>query len=152
MNMTPKPTGATANDLPRFMRKVEVVQNGCWMWTAYKDPCGYGRFEAAGRSKAAHRVAYELMIGPIPDGLCIDHICRTRGCVNPDHLRAVTAKENNLSSTNFAALNAAKTHCDNGHPFTDENVYRFRGSRHCRKCNSKNSSISRLKRMGKYAP
>jgi hypothetical protein len=84
----------------RFWAKVEKTDE-CWFWTACKNPAGYGLFflDSSLRKKCAHRVAYEWMVGPIPDGMFLDHICYNKGCVNPDHLRPVTNKQNieNLS-------------------------------------------------------
>lgn len=77
----------------RFWSKVEKTET-CWNWTAMTDPQGYGRFAISGIPKLAHRVAYELMAGPIPEGKLIDHTCHVPGCVRPDHLRPVTAKQN----------------------------------------------------------
>lgn len=72
----------------RFWAKVEVT-SGCWLWTGAPDRKGYGHLHVAGRSVKAHRFAYELLVGPIPAGHVIDHLCRTEGCVRPDHLEAV---------------------------------------------------------------
>lgn len=77
----------------RFEEKVEK-SDGCWEWTASKYPSGYGAIFVEGRCQSAHRIAYELSIGPIPEGMQIDHMCHNRSCVNPGHLRAVTNKQN----------------------------------------------------------
>ena len=83
----------------------------------------------------AHRVAYELMRGPIPDGLTLDHLCRNVGCVNPDHLEPVTMKENILRGYSPAAQAARRDECAHGHAYTPENTYRYaNGSRRCRIC------------------
>ena len=86
------------------------------------------------RTEWAHRVSYELFRGPIPDGLQIDHLCRIRHCVNPDHLEAVTQRENILRGTSPSAKAAARDACINGHPYTPENTKLFRGDRQCRTC------------------
>lgn len=78
----------------RFWNSMENGDNGCWLWTASTDKSGYGLLRVAGKTKLAHRYAYELMVDAIPDGLQIDHICRERKCVNPQHLRLATAKQN----------------------------------------------------------
>jgi len=107
----------------------------CWQWA--KNPNGrYGQF-SVGKQKGllAHRVSYELHHGEIPAGLTVDHLCRNTRCVNPAHLEAVTNRVNTLRSTNPAAVNAAKTHCDNGHELNETNTYLAKtGSRECRAC------------------
>jgi hypothetical protein len=97
---------------------------------------GYGKFWLDGRAQLAHRIAYELNVGPIGDGLHIDHLCRNRACVRPDHLEPVTIRDNLMRGpSTLAAINAAKTHCRNGHEFDAVNTYRpTDGSRMCREC------------------
>lgn len=119
----------------RFWSKVLADGTGCWIWQAYVDTDGYGRFWIDGSTHRAHRVAYELVKGPIPEGLQLDHLCRVTTCVNPPHLEAVTGRENVLRGETLAAANAAKTHCANGHPYSAENTrYEDRGERACRTC------------------
>jgi len=109
---------------------------------AAKTPDGYGRFTVSGNEPVvrvnAHRFAYELLVGPIPKGLTLDHLCRNRGCVNPAHLEPVTSKVNTLRSPiQVAATNARKTHCPEGHPLVEGNliVWQFkRGKRSCLIC------------------
>jgi hypothetical protein len=97
---------------------------------------GYGRVLVSGKMRSAHRVAYELAIGPIPDGLTIDHLCRNPGCVNPIHLEPVTIRVNILRGSMPAADNARKTHCKNGHPFEGDNLSVLSAGRRrrCRTC------------------
>lgn len=90
--------------------------NGCWLWTAYVRPNGYGRFMvAAGKAEYAHRFAYELWVGPIPAGMCLDHRCRNRRCVNPAHLEPVTQLENLLRSPLTTAGAGPQLLCLRGH-------------------------------------
>lgn len=108
----------------------------CLEWTAGHTTAGYGQFHIGADRVYAHRFAYELWFGSIPDGYQIDHLCRNRGCVSPAHIEAVTPRVNNMRSMSTAALNAVKTHCVRGHEFTPENTYVTpnRGTRQCRKC------------------
>jgi hypothetical protein len=117
----------------RFMAKVEKTDS-CWIWTAQCTPGGYGRFKIGGRPLRAHRVAYELLVGPIPEGLVLDHLCRVRHCVNPAHLEPVTQRENVLRGDAVGAVNAAKTHCPQGHPYDQLNTLMEAGSRRCLAC------------------
>lgn len=125
----------------RFWRLVDKTDS-CWNWTANKWK-GYGQFgvqvePGKWKQRKAHRVAYELCVGPIPDGLQLDHLCRNPSCVNPAHLEPVTNRENGLRGVSVAARNAAKTHCVNGHEFTAENtmyqVVNGNKQRECRSC------------------
>lgn len=107
----------------------------CWIWTAATHG-GYGTFWYENHTKSqAHRFAYELLVGPIPDDLQLDHLCRVHGCVNPAHLEPVTSKINCLRGESFAAINATKTHCSYGHAFDSTNTKeRKSGGRDCRIC------------------
>lgn len=133
----------------RFLQKVRFDETtGCLEWTASKVH-GYGQmFVARGKSPAlAHRVAYEEFVGPIPEGLQIDHLCRNRGCVNPYHLEPVTQRENLLRGEGFAGRQARQTHCKRGHEFTAENTHRgSKGERVCRACKiARNRAYARRK-------
>lgn len=106
----------------RFWAKVASANEaGCWVWLAATS-AGYGRFLVEGRLEQAHRVSYERLIGRIPEGLQIDHLCRVRGCVNPAHMEPVTARVNTLRGEGATAIHAAQTHCGKGHPLSGENV------------------------------
>lgn len=106
----------------------------CWLWTGALVK-GYGRTAWQGEQRPAHRLAYELAIGPIPDGLVVDHLCRVPACVNPSHLEPVTQRENTLRGETIPARNAAKTHCRWGHPLSGENLKMKAGKwRQCREC------------------
>lgn len=123
--------------IARFWAKVDT-SGECWEWTANKIR-GYGQFTAAKRKYRAHRFAYELLVGPIPEGLEIDHLCRNRACVNPAHLEPVTRQENlrraGVSWRYANAARRAKTHCKRGHLFDEKNTYITRsGGRQCRQC------------------
>lgn len=118
----------TAGQLKRFERYTKRSEQ-CWIWTGAKKR-GYGTLDQVG----SHRLAYLHFRGPIPTGLILDHLCRVRNCVNPWHLEAVTHKENILRGVGLAAINAKKTACKRGHPFTPDNIYGRRGWRQCREC------------------
>jgi hypothetical protein len=96
----------------------------CWLWTRYVRPSGYAVFGG----RYIHRLAFELLVGPIPEGMEIDHLCRNRSCANPAHLEPVTRPENLRRGETFAAENAAKTHCLHGHEFTPANTSRRGGA------------------------
>lgn len=140
---------ATAPPIPglveRFWSKVDR-SGECWVWTAGKSGGGYGSFTVNGKSAQAHRFAYELLVGPIPGGLVLDHLCRNRACVRADHLDPVTERENLLRGVGAAARNARKTHCHKGHEFTPENtyVYAASGFRMCRACRRQWSERSEM--------
>ena len=118
----------------RFESHIEpITVSGCWLWMSYTTKAGYGRFKINGKMDYAHRVAYKMYKGQIPKGLQIDHLCRVRGCCNPDHLEAVTCKENNRRGW-YGVL----WRCKNGHDTTrDENVIKKKtGGRRCRVCHN----------------
>ena len=118
-------------------RVVRVPEAGCWIWTGSTNAAGYGLL-TLDRQRQAHRVSYELHMGPIPEGAHLDHLCRVRCCVNPAHLQPVTCKENirrGLTGATARAAQLAKTHCKNGHERTAENTYLHKdGRKYCRVC------------------
>lgn len=126
------------NDRDRFWAKVDKSGEH-WLWTGATASEGrYGAATLNGCIQPAHRVAWQLEVGPIPDGLDLDHVCRVTLCVRPEpeHLEPVTHKANVLRGTSHQARNAVKTHCKRGHAFTEENTYRLKsGGRSCRTCN-----------------
>lgn len=123
----------------RLREKIRVNQeSGCWEWTACVTATGYGRAWNGKRPDWAHRVVYELLRGAIPHGKVIDHLCRIRHCVNPDHLEPVTDAENTARGDNSDVTRArhrAKRFCKRNHPLFGDNVYHSpAGRRVCRKC------------------
>ena len=108
--------------------------DACWSWTGHHNADGYTVVGIAGKLLKAHRVIYELLVGPIPDGMTIDHLCRNRGCVNPAHLEPVTRRENIVRGDTLPGRNLRKTHCPQGHPYDEENTEWYRGYRYCRAC------------------
>ena len=117
----------------RFWAKVQKVESGCWLWLAQHNKRGYSVFALHhGHPFFAHRYSYQLHKGQIPQHLQLDHLCRNRGCVNPDHLEPVTGRENLRRGIN---TNRSKTHCIKGHPYDLANTYfRLNGQRGCRRC------------------
>lgn len=129
--------------LIRFFSKIKISPNitfngtPCWLWTRELDEKGYARFRYATKQwhGRAHNVSYKMFIGPIPDGLEIDHLCRRRHCVNPVHLEAVTYWTNQLRGVGTLVARTLQTHCKYGHEFTPENTYPMpHGGRQCRIC------------------
>ena len=158
LNKGGRPRSILVRDLAWLIeRTLPEPNSGCWLWTANISGAGYGKYKAERRSCLAHRTAYELVKGPIPTGLQIDHLCRVRCCINPDHLEAVTISVNQRRGLSPAKIREqhkavamrqrAKTHCPHGHEYTPENLitrtsppYR-RPSRMCRICENANQRL-----------
>lgn len=115
---------------------VPLTESGCWIWMGALNVGGYAQVQVSKPKrgiKSAHRIMFELFRGPIPKGLDLDHLCRVRCCVNPDHLEPVTEAENVRRGINF---NSLKRYCPSGHPYDQDNIYRnpTTGERRCRAC------------------
>ena len=109
--------------------------SGCWLWERTIHPTGYGKAWDGKKVVYAHRLSYELHVGAIPEGMVLDHLCRVRSCVNPDHLQPVSQYENIARGQSFSAVNGRKTHCVHGHALTGDNLYeRPEGWRGCKTC------------------
>lgn len=123
-----------ATILDRFVSKLQIEENGCWIWSGATSKNGYGQIKVERCVVYAHRLAYQLFVGEIPDGLTIDHLCRERLCVNPAHLEAVALRVNILRGESPSAKQARQTHCGNGHVLAGENLVVRHGKRGCRIC------------------
>lgn len=122
------------DELVRLLAKVDAA-GVCWEWTAHVRSDGYGQFHRCPdyRAVVAHRRAWELLVGPIPGGMVLDHLCKNRVCVNPDHLEPVTQGVNVRRGASGARY-AARTHCPRGHEYSEANTRRHNGKRFCRTC------------------
>ena len=117
----------------RLWRNSHRIENGCIIWDGPLTPKGYGQLHVQGQNWRAHRLAYTVNKGPIPKGLTIDHLCRTRSCINPHHLDPVTQLENVRRGLN----GRSKTHCPKKHPYSGDNLIKRNGHRECRSCRNK---------------
>lgn len=143
MSPKPQPIG------PRLWPRV-VVTPGCWLWTGAQTSDGYGRFTLNNRTVGVHRLTYELLVGPIPEGMQLDHLCRVPQCCNPAHLEPVTPRLNtHRSPIAPAALNARKSHCPYGHPYDGPNLILKSGHRVCRECKRRQGRESEARRRAR---
>ncbi|WP_329308324.1 HNH endonuclease signature motif containing protein [Streptomyces microflavus] len=164
------------DDRRRLLSKLNIPAepNACWLFRGAKTGGGYGNIYIDGKYRPAHRVAYELFVGPVPEDLELDHMCHNesdcpggkdcphRACCNWGHLQPSTHRENDVRGKSLFAVNAAKTHCDQGHEFTPENTYARKDrkpgntARECRRCRATNQARYRqrvkLKAAGMYPP
>jgi hypothetical protein len=131
----------------RFWDKVGVEPNsGCWLWLGHLCRKGYGRYKLRGKLNLAHRFAYEALAGAIPVGLQCDHLCRTRCCVNPEHLEPVTQAVNSARGRSHWR---ERTHCPHGHEYAPENTARTKKQRYCKECNRQWQRSYYLRKKGR---
>ena len=131
---------------PRIDARIDRTGE-CWLWTGYIKANGYGALTISGRTQYAHRLVYAALVAPIPDGAEIDHLCRVRNCVRPDHLEAVTKAENCYRGESIPGRRHRQTHCQHGHEFTEENTHvSRRGHRRCRTCDRARARRLRVER------
>lgn len=116
--------------IERIMQRVNRTET-CWLWTGALDRYGYGQISVGNHREKAHRATYKALVGPIPEGLVIDHLCRVRNCVNPAHMEPVTLAENTRRGI---PSNSLKSQCPQGHPYDAANTYTGAGRRDCRAC------------------
>lgn len=147
------PPQTRRNTVEDFWAQVDKTSDpdGCWLWTGSIKRTGYGQMRLAGRRIITHRFAYELVVGPIPEGLQIDHLCRVRSCCNPAHLEPVTLKQNVLRGVGTSAENARKTACDQGHPLDEQNTYFDGRGRVCLTCRRKREREAKAARKAQIA-
>ncbi len=120
------------DSLPLTRKRAIIFGDYCWLWVGRLEG-GYGRTKVVGVHWPAHRVIYTLLVGPIPEGLVLDHLCRVRHCVRPAHLEPITEAEN-IRRGRAGRNHASKTHCPQGHAYSTANTQHVQSERHCRTC------------------
>ena len=136
---------ASLTTVQRFWSKIEFT-DACWLWTAGLFANGYGAFRSGTKHVKVHRYAYEFCVGPIPEGLDLDHLCHNedqscaggptclhRSCVHPGHLEPATRSEN-CRRGNTGLNHSSKTECPQGHPYDEQNTAIYNGHRYCKTC------------------
>lgn len=156
-----EPLVVIGRPLERLLARSIRADNGCLLYTGTLNVRGYGQISVNGERMLAHRAMYELTVGPIPDGLDLDHTCHTRDlacpggidcmhrrCIEVAHLEPVTGAENSRRGRSF---NAAKTRCGAGHPYDEANTYIYDGRRYCRACNNRHTANRKRRLRGEAA-
>lgn len=159
-----KKSRTRAEVINQIASQFEVADNGCWLWQGHITNAGYGRMSWKRgdlMTRGAHRIALEAIGEAVPTDLVVDHLCRQRNCVNPDHLEVVTGRENVMrSDIAVGSINARKTHCVNGHPYSEENTYTYTfrpevrkaTMRRCRTCYDASRRRTLARRRGEAIP
>ena len=129
----------------KYWDRIEKTET-CWNWKTWITDKGYGMLECNGKRIFAHRFVYEALVGKIPAGLVIDHLCRNTRCVNPTHLEPVTNAENLRRGYCVSAVNSRKKHCKYGHELAGDGIQLFRGERICRACRKRRNDYHNPRR------
>ena len=146
------PTRKTRDQRDRFMSFVSPEpMSGCWVWMGKLSNKGYGQFWRFGETIGAHRAGYELFRGSIPEGLFIDHLCKSVWCCNPWHMEPVTPREN-MRRSDIGQREWAKTQCPQGHPYDGDNLRVSRGSRQCKACSRQRMRARYYRNRGRALP
>lgn len=132
--------------ISNVLLRVVPDPGGCWIWTGRRGRDGYGYIDADNRAHTAHRYIYRQFVTEVDSALHLDHLCRVRCCVNPDHLEPVTPRENIRRGDGWSGRHARQTHCKHGHPFAGDNLFvRADGERVCRQCSRDRQGRRRAK-------
>lgn len=130
----------------RWFSRCITASGECWIWTGGSSRNGYGQTKFGGRNWMAHRIFYTYFVADVPDGLDLDHLCRTRSCVNPWHLEPVTRSENLLRSDSVGIYGRHRRACPQGHPYDETNTAHRNGRRHCKACDRARAARSRARK------